>query len=191
MADSFSLLPDLDIPSVDALIEKGDWIQTEPEQLEGTVGVGSTNPSSAQHAPTRPTQATTQSRTQPPHQTDANNWVMIDKDDPFPRVAANTATNPTALALSTADDIDDVTKLGAGLDFATDDHDLQGDNAFIATHFDDGIAFDDMDTAGDVLAGFGEEADADGGAELGLDDSAFGDAFHAPEGEGAGEEGGA
>ena len=53
---------------------------------------------------------------------------------------------------------------------------------FNANDFTDTISFSNLDTVGDALAGYGEEnADLglDGHGELGIDDSAFGEAFHA------------
>ncbi|KAL8771914.1 MAG: hypothetical protein Q9209_002852 [Squamulea sp. 1 TL-2023] len=54
-------------------------------------------------------------------------------------------------------------------------------NAFNANDFNEGVEFGNLDTTGEELSGFvaGEDMAMDDHGDLGLDDTAFGDAFHA------------
>ncbi|KAL8831530.1 MAG: hypothetical protein Q9191_000808 [Dirinaria sp. TL-2023a] len=118
-------------------------------------------------------------------------WVLVNKD--------NDSNTPQAHGAPELEEVvqeasaeghvepsgDDFNTAGAALqDFAPE----QGDNApseFNPTDFQDTVDFGNLDTAGEALSGFEEGNNAELGlddhGDLGLDDTAFGDAFHASE----------
>ena len=119
---------------------------------------------------------------------DSNDWVIVDKQ------AENAATEPDLLvdlvpfeSDITAGEPSNLDPSDAVLpDFDTEVATGVGD-AFDATDFGEGVDFGGLDTAGAELAGYGG-GDDDGlggeeGVDLGLEDSAFGDAFHHTEAE--------
>ena len=118
-------------------------------------------------------------------------WVLVDK--------GNDSKSPQAPEASELEEVveeapgeghvetsgEDFNTAGAALqDFAPE----QGENApteFNPTEFHDTVDFGNLDTAGEALSGFEEghnaELELDDHGDLGLDDTAFGDAFHASE----------
>ena len=120
---------------------------------------------------------------------ESGDWIIVNKnvdseetqDEQLPGL--DTFTNDAAIgsaigtpgeALETADD--NLPNFGAetegdlGADFGSHD-------------FTEGVDFGPLDTAGEALSGYGEEdgMGMDDHGDLGLDDSAFGDAFHSNE----------
>ena len=120
---------------------------------------------------------------------ETGDWIMVDKEGDS-RPAENKETP----------DVGDVAHHPAlGGEFGTpgDELNITGDpltnfapdqgvtDEFNPDDFTDTVDFGTLDTAGEGLSGFAEETNADIGltehGDLGLDDSAFGEAFHAPE----------
>ncbi|KAI9701831.1 MAG: hypothetical protein M1836_001175 [Candelina mexicana] len=139
--------------------------------------------------------------------TEASEWVMVPKDEALEPNALPSAPSPPPHSQPMPSSLDTPTALvntpGSGLQGLTpaaasapmEESGPGGnidDGALDTTDFGD---FANINTAGDELADFGAgdagEMGLDGDAELGLDDSAFGDAFHGTEMHGGGEEGGA
>ena len=139
---------------------------------------------------------TTMADVAPINSTDPNDWVMVDKQP-----SENPETSDTTL-------LPDLSSFGPG-NPSTDDAsaslpdfggDGAADDAFDATDFGEGVDFGELGTAGEELAGYGDENGdedvGDDGLDLGHDvdigedisghvdvdfggeDSAFGDAFH-------------
>ena len=116
--------------------------------------------------------------------TEAGDWIMVDKEgESTPQNAEipdldnlvnDSAMEGTDLAandtLNTADD--------ALQGFTPDVHDTTAD--FATNDFSDAVDFSNLDTAGEALSGYGEGNESmglDENGNLGLEDSAFGDAF--------------
>ena len=117
--------------------------------------------------------------------TDAGDWIMVNKDG---------ASTPQNEELPNLDNLVDETAMegvdsavdhmmdtaGDALqDFTPDVHDTTASD-FATNDFSETVDFSNLDTAGDALAGYGEANDDMGLDEqenLGLEDSAFGDAF--------------
>ena len=126
---------------------------------------------------------------------DLSDWVVLDKDTS----KSNTpSAEPTAAASTTATNANPNPTIPTAttnvVDFSTHDHqDASGSNNFEATgdEFGDTLDFGNLDTAGDELHDFdtsngdGTNIDGDDSLGVGLDDSAFGDAFHHTEVEAA------
>ncbi|KAL8696424.1 MAG: hypothetical protein Q9224_002804 [Gallowayella concinna] len=128
----------------------------------------------------------------PPEKSEGEEWVMVNKggdddgqDGPNEELPDLDAfTNGAALGSNletpeehigtTAGDLADFTA-GAEGELGTE---------FNADEFTAGVDFGNLDTAGEALSGYGAEESMgiDDPADLGLDDTAFGDAFHAASG---------
>jgi len=120
---------------------------------------------------------------------ETGDWIMVDKEgDPGPaenleRPDMGVLADNAAIGSEFATPGNELDTAGDALqDFAPD----QGTtDEFHPGDFNDTVDFGGLDTAGDGLSGFAEQANAEMGLEehgdLGLDDSAFGEAFHAPE----------
>lgn len=118
-------------------------------------------------------------------------WVLVDKGNDSETPQAHGAPELEEVVQEAAAEehvetsADDFNTAGAALqDFAPE----QGDNAaaeFNPTEFHDTVDFGNLDTAGEALSGFDDGNNAELGlddhGDLGLDDTAFGDAFHASE----------
>ena len=118
------------------------------------------------------------------HVGDSNDWVMVDKQAisgvAEPDLLADLAPFESDITAGAPGNLDSSNAVLP--DFSTDDAPGVGD-AFDATDFGEGVDFGGLDTAGEELAGYGGVHDDDGlggdeGVDLGLEDSAFGDAFH-------------
>ena len=142
--------------------------------------------------------------TAPDHGTGSGEWVVVPKggETPDPNAAAAPASNPPAdVPVSEAahpmpDQQQTPVAVGAGS--AGNDNDSgnksAGDTPAAAGNmgFDtenDFGSLEDLDTAGDALAGFGTDTPGELGGDF-MEDSAFGDAFHGVESAGGGAEAG-
>ncbi|KAL8950254.1 MAG: hypothetical protein Q9222_003698 [Ikaeria aurantiellina] len=119
---------------------------------------------------------------------EAEDWIMVNKegddaqdDDALDTASPdlNTFTNDPAMDtnMETSGDNGEGTA-GELPDFAaTAEGELDAD--FAANDFTEGVDFANLDTAGEALSGYEAEESMgmDDGADLGLDDTAFGDAF--------------
>ena len=121
---------------------------------------------------------------------DAGDWVIVNKETELrasPRAAvpvldeftdlASVESNTEALG-STLDAVDDV------LPSFTSAAPNNSAEEFSATHFQDSPDFESLGAAGEALSGYGPENTSAGLEEHGvldLDDSGFGEAFHAPQ----------
>ena len=122
----------------------------------------------------------------------SGDWIMVEKGDEADG-QVNQATpdvedimNDTAMENNLETPSQDLDTAGEALqDFAPD---TAADPAedFNPNDFGDAVDFGSLDTAGEALSGYAENADMglDEPADLGLDDSAFGEAFHATEASG-------
>ena len=120
---------------------------------------------------------------------ETSDWIMVEKEGDASR-PENQATpdiesimNETALDGNMATPGNDLDTAGAALqDFAPNTA-ADPSEDFNPNDFGDGVDFGNLDTAGEALSGYGEHTELElhehGGLEL--DDSAFGEAFHATE----------
>ena len=120
---------------------------------------------------------------------ETNDWIIVEKegetsgqmDQATPDV--DSIMNDTAMEAHLQTPGQDLDSAGEALqDFAPDTTaDVAGD--FNPNDFGDGVDFGNLDTAGEALSGYGEntELGLDEHGDLGLDDSAFGEAFNATE----------
>jgi hypothetical protein len=99
---------------------------------------------------------------------DGGDWVIVDKEENAPGAAPAGGEGLETTATSTP---------GKGLEGLTPGSNLEG--VLESSNFDDVSGFN---TAGEALAAYGDDQNDSLGLG-GLDDSAFGDAFHAPEGD--------
>ena len=120
---------------------------------------------------------------------DTEDWIMVDKEGGSRSVESHETPGVGAIAENTI--------LESGFEAPADEANTAGDalESFVADQggtdefnpndFHDTVDFDNLDAAGEGLSGFAEEANAELGldehGDLGLDNSAFGEAFHAPE----------
>ncbi|KAI4111169.1 MAG: hypothetical protein LQ345_006862 [Seirophora villosa] len=120
---------------------------------------------------------------------EVEDWVVVDKGgdehdapneelpdlDAFTNNAAMDSTVETVVEKlgTTADDLPDFTAAAEG----------ELGTAFAANDFAESVDFGNLDTAGEALSGYGidDSMGMDDSADLGLDDTAFGDAFHSTE----------
>jgi hypothetical protein len=106
---------------------------------------------------------------------DSGDWVIVNKEENVPE-----ETKPgeeTAPAVGEGLETTATSTPGKGLEGLTPGSNLEG--VLESSNFDDVSGFN---TAGEALAAYGD--DQNDGLDLGgLDNSAFGDAFHAPEGD--------
>ncbi|KAL8943423.1 MAG: hypothetical protein Q9216_001061 [Gyalolechia sp. 2 TL-2023] len=114
-------------------------------------------------------------------------WVVVSKDGDDTKGAANeelpeldTFANDPAIGSDVGSPGENLgTTAEALVDFsAAAENELDAD--FATNDFGEGVDFGSLDTAGEALAGYADEENAEMGdnADLGLDDSAFDDAFH-------------
>ena len=170
--DEISSFPDFD--------DKADWLQGDADPVSDNLDLGNT-PGQGEDNNQMHEQATSHEPQQ--NGGDSGDWVMVDQQG-----EANTATvaDPPHLGIIEGNGMEhvDLDKLGAEIpDFGNDVPDISGDG-FESTEFGDGVDFGNLDTAGDALAGYGEQNDGmetDEAMGLTLEDSAFGDAFHQTE----------
>lgn len=120
---------------------------------------------------------------------ETNDWIIVEKegeasgqmDQATPDV--DSIMNDTAMEAHLQTPGQDLDSAGEALqDFAPDTTaEVAGD--FSPNDFGDGVDFGNLDTAGEALSGYGEntELGLDEHGDLGLDDSAFGEAFNATE----------
>ena len=120
---------------------------------------------------------------------EAGDWIMVNKEGSTEAPAGgelaelDAFTNDAAMASAAGTPQDNLDSAAEALpDFtAGEEGDLGQD--FGGADFSEGVDFVNLDTAGEALSGYGESEvlglDEHGG--LGLDDSAFGDAFHSNE----------
>ncbi|KAL9023882.1 MAG: hypothetical protein Q9196_006904 [Gyalolechia fulgens] len=113
-------------------------------------------------------------------------WIVVNKGGEDTKDAANeelleldTFVNDPAMGSNGGTPGEDLgTTAEALADFSTA---AEGelDTGFAANDFGEGVDFGSLDTAGEALAGYGDDemAEMGDGADLGLDDSAFDDAF--------------
>ena len=119
-------------------------------------------------------------------------WIMVDKEGEDSKVTRNDElpdldafTNDAAIGSNAGTPGDGLGTAAEGLpDFSAASEGELG-SGFEANDFTKGVDFGHLDTAGEALSGFGAEESMgmDDGVELGLDDSAFGDAFHSTDAE--------
>ena len=114
-------------------------------------------------------------------------WVVVNKegddtkdapDEELPDLDA--FVNDPAMDSNAGTPGDTLEATGGGLaDFSAASEGEMG-NDFVANDFTEGVDFGNLDTAGEALSGYEAEGNTgmDDDADLGLDDSAFGDAFH-------------
>ena len=129
--------------------------------------------------------------------TTQEDWVMVGNDE---NSGPNDSAVPPGNSATTAFAEDQRVGTGTGEVGLSTDHDVTDFSAnavpgtggpFDTTTFDDHVDFGNLDTAGDALAGFtpgdtGLSLEDQG--DLGLDNSAFGDAFHADTGTSPGQD---
>ena len=171
-ADEVSSFPDFD--------DKADWLQGDADPVSDNLDLGNI-PGQGEDSNRMPEQALSLEPQQ--NGGDSGDWVMVDQQG-----EANTATvaDPPHLGIMEGNEMEqtDLDKLGAEIpDFGNDVPDISGEG-FESTEFGDGVDFGNLDTAGDALAGYGEQNDGmetDEAMGLTLEDSAFGDAFHQTE----------
>ncbi|KAL8738304.1 MAG: hypothetical protein Q9181_000893 [Wetmoreana brouardii] len=127
------------------------------------------------------------------HQTkdgEPEDWILVNKEDDEHKNSPNEElpdldafTNDAAMGSNVGT---------PGIDLGTTAEDLPDFSAgaegglgteFAANDFTDGVDFGNLETAGEALSGYGagEAMGMDDTGDLGLDDSAFGDAFHSNE----------
>ena len=170
--DEISSFPDFD--------DKVDWLEGDADRVSDTLDIGNT-PGQVEDNNQVPDQAIGNEQQQ--NGGDSGDWVMVDQQGD-----ANTATvaDPGDLGIIEGSGMEhtDMEKLDAEIpDFGTDVPDIVG-GGFESTEFGEGVDFGNLDTAGDALAGYGEQNDGmetDEAMGLTLEDSAFGDAFHQTE----------
>lgn len=123
-----------------------------------------------------------------PKDVEASDWIMVEKEGEVPRQEdqatpdVESIMNNAALEGSLETSGHDLDTAGAALqDFAPDTA-ADPSEDFNPNDFGEGVDFGNLDTAGEALSGYGEQTgmglDEHG---LDLDDSAFGEAFHATE----------
>lgn len=121
---------------------------------------------------------------------ESEDWILVNKDGDATRNAPNEAlpdldafTNDPAIGSNIGTPGDNIGTTSEGLpDFsAPTEGELATD--FGANDFTEGVDFGNLGSAGEALSGYGAEESMgmDGNVDLGLDDSAFGDAFHSNE----------
>lgn len=124
-------------------------------------------------------------------------WVIVGRDDNAGQQTDVVAQNPSAPTTFEEAPPADPSTGDDGLPTDQEVSDFPADavpetgGAFDTTTFDDNVDFGNLDTAGDALAGFTPgDADLSLGehGDMGLEDSAFGDAYHADPGTSPGED---
>ncbi|KAL8871117.1 MAG: hypothetical protein Q9174_002985 [Haloplaca sp. 1 TL-2023] len=117
-------------------------------------------------------------------------WIMVDKEGEDSKATQNEElpdldafTNDAAIGSNAGTPGNGLSTAAEGLpDFsAASEGELGG--GFEANDFTEGVDFGHLDSTGEALSGFGAEESMgmDDSVDLGLDDSAFGDAFHGTE----------
>lgn len=117
--------------------------------------------------------------------TEAGDWIMVNKeDDSTPQneevAGLENLVNDSVMEDNDLPADDTLNTVGDALQgFTPDIHDTTS-TTFVANEFSEAVDFSNLDTAGEALSGYGEGNDSMGLDEpgnLGLEDSAFGDAF--------------
>ncbi|KAL8721710.1 MAG: hypothetical protein Q9225_001660 [Loekoesia sp. 1 TL-2023] len=114
-------------------------------------------------------------------------WVVVNKegdeskdspDDELPGLDA--FTNDPAMGSNAGTPGENIGTTAEGLPDFTAAAEGELGTDFAANDFTEGVDFGNLDTAGEALAGYGGEENTEMGdsTDLGLDDTAFGDAFH-------------
>lgn len=124
---------------------------------------------------------------------EADEWVMVNKggdddagdhgNEALPDLDAFTNDAVMGSNIGTAGEDMTTTRAEEVADFAAGAEGELG-SEFNPNDFTEGVDFGNLDTAGEALSGYGAEESMgiDEAADLGLDDTAFGDAFHADPG---------
>lgn len=122
---------------------------------------------------------------------EASDWVMVNREehqDSMPEATeesfgAGTFTHDTAVDQSMDTPGVFINTPGSGLQGLTPAAPGNVNEDYNASVFNETVDFSNLDTAGDALAGYGEQVDMglDEHGDLGLDTSAFGEAFHGTE----------
>ena len=118
-------------------------------------------------------------------ETEAGDWIMVNKEGESTPQNAELATldnmmNDSAMAGNDLVTEDTLITAGDALRGFTPDVQDTATTDFVANDFSEAVDFSNLDTAGEALSGYGEGDDSMGLDEpgnLGLEDSAFGDAF--------------
>ena len=173
------------LPAMDVSRSTQNGIGVSPSTTSDQIQSTSSGP--PQPLPVNDVEMDTLQNAPPARGATQDDWVMVGRDhSPIKadesQVESAAPLEPTTQQINTEDV--DININQEVTDFATDAVPDTG-GAFDTTTFDDGVDFGNLDTAGDALAGFtsgdtgltlGEHDD------MGLADSAFGDAFHADSG---------
>lgn len=120
---------------------------------------------------------------------DGGDWIMVDKNGSAKAPPTTDLpglddfTNDAAMGSNVGTPGEHLSQAAEGLaDFAAD---VEGElgQEFDTNEFGEGVDFVNLDTAGEALSGYGQDdtLGLDEHGSLGLDDSAFGDAFHSNE----------
>ena len=123
---------------------------------------------------------------------EASDWVMVNREvdvDTMPQVAEGsfdpgTFSHDTGMVQSMDTPGVFVNTPGSGLQGLTPAARSNANEDYNANDFDETVDFSNLDTAGDALAGYGEENEdigLDEHGDIDLDTSAFGEAFHGTE----------
>ena len=166
-----SMFPDID--------EKPDWLQNDHDTTVDLLDIGDTpiQVDNDAEIAEQPSDMEPQDLVE-----ESSDWVMVDRKGGADGNAA------MAIEVHQSDILEDhATKEADMGKLGTELRDFSGEvpeialEGFEGAEFDDTVDFGSLDTAGEALAGYGEQenaADSDDHMDLGLDDSAFGDAFH-------------
>ena len=178
------------LPTMDVSRSTQNGIGVSPNKTSDQTQSTSSGPS--QPLPVNDVEMDTLQHAPPAQGATQDDWVMVGRDH-SPTKADDSQVQSAAPLEPTTQQINmedvDITTNQEVTDFAADAVPDTG-GAFDTTTFDDAVDFGNLDTAGDALAGFtpgdtsltlGEHDD------MGLADSAFGDAFHADNGASLGE----
>ncbi|KAL8690412.1 MAG: hypothetical protein Q9218_004139 [Villophora microphyllina] len=121
---------------------------------------------------------------------EADDWILVNKEGEDTKAAPSEAlpdldafTNEPGMGSSAGTPGDNLGSVAEDLaDFSAVAEGELG-TEFEANDFTEGVDFGTLDTAGEALSGYGveESMGLDDQVDLGLDDSAFGDAFHSNE----------
>ncbi|KAA6413438.1 MAG: hypothetical protein FRX48_03184 [Lasallia pustulata] len=122
---------------------------------------------------------------------EGSEWVMVNRDEDADRMAQATEESFGADAFTHDTGMDQsmdtpgvfINTPGSGLQGLTPATAGNVSEDYNASVFNDTVDFSALDSAGDALAGYGEQSDMglDEHGDLGLDTSAFGEAFHGTE----------
>ncbi|KAL8727774.1 MAG: hypothetical protein Q9166_005829 [cf. Caloplaca sp. 2 TL-2023] len=155
-------------------------LNTVPDAKEGQAGRGGADVSMSGVETATPTKEGV-----------VEDWVMVNKESEDAPDAAtqglpdlDTFTNDAAIGSNIGTPGENVGTAAEDLAVFAPEAEGELDTGFNATDFSEGVDFGSLDTAGEALSGYGAEESMglDDHGDLGLDDTAFGDAFHADSG---------